>query len=59
LNAHAAALALVRDSSLWKLKAMVDEAATRGEDLIADMKRRLTRDVMRARRRLDAITWRP
>ena len=48
-------LEMVRESALWKLRAMVDEAAARGEDLIAEMKRRLTRDVMRARNRLDAL----
>lgn len=58
LNAHATELALMRDSPLWKLKAMVDEASARG-DLIAEMKRRLQRDIMRARHRLEAIQWRP
>ena len=52
-------LAIVRESALWKLQAMVDEAAARGEDLIAEMKRRLARDVMMARNRLDALQWRP
>jgi hypothetical protein len=52
-------LAAMRDSALWKLKAMVDEAAARGEDLIADMVRRLQRDIMMARHRLDALQWRP
>lgn len=59
LDAHAAELALMRESALWKLKAMVDEASARGEDLIAEMKRRLQRDIMMARNRLDAIQWRP
>lgn len=59
LVAHAAELAQLRESALWKLKAMVDAAAARGEDLIADMRRRLTRDLMVARNRLDAIQWRP
>jgi hypothetical protein len=57
LAVHAAALAALRDSPLWKLKAMVDEAAGRGEDLIAEMRRRLQRDIMMARNRLDALRW--
>ena len=44
-------------SPLWELKVMVDEAAARGKDLVADMIRRLKRDVMAARNRLDAMTW--
>jgi hypothetical protein len=35
---------------------MVDEAAARGKDLIADHIRRLKRDIMAARNRLDAMT---
>jgi hypothetical protein len=57
LNAHAAERALLHESALWKLKAMVDEASARGEDLIAEMKRRLQRDIMMARNRLDALRW--
>jgi hypothetical protein len=34
---------------------MVDEAASRGKDLIADMVRRLKRDILAARNRLDAM----
>jgi hypothetical protein len=49
----------VKASSLWHLKAMVDEAAAGGKDLIADMVRRLKRDILVAQNRLDAITWRP
>jgi len=52
-------LADLKDSPLWKLKAMVDEAAARGKDLVADMVRRLKRDVMAARNRLDAMQWNP
>jgi hypothetical protein len=59
LNVYAAELLLLRDSALWKLKAMVDEAATQGKDLVAEMVVRLKRDVMVARNRLDAIRWRP
>jgi hypothetical protein len=34
---------------------MVDEAASRGQDLVGDMVRRLKRDIMAARNRLDAM----
>ena len=59
LEACASELADVKASSLWHLKAMVDEAAASGKDLVADMVRRLRRDILAARNRLDAITWRP
>jgi hypothetical protein len=59
LIACAADLAELKDSPLWKLKAMVDEAAMKGKDLVADMVRRLKRDVMAARNRLDAMQWNP
>jgi hypothetical protein len=52
-------LASLKDSPLWKLKTMVDEAAARGKDLVADMVRRLKRDIMAARNRLDAMQWHP
>ena len=52
-------LAALRDSPLWQLKAMVDDAAARGKDLVADMIRRLERDIMAARNRLDAMQWNP
>ena len=48
-------LSALHDSPLGKLKAMVDVAAARGEDLVDDMVRRLQRDIMVARNRLDAI----
>ena len=51
----AAELAELRDLPLWKLKTMVDEAAARGKDLVADQVRRLKRDVTAARNRLDAM----
>ena len=38
---------------------MVDEAAAGGKDLVEDMVRRLTRDIMAARNRLDAMLWNP
>lgn len=59
LEACACELADLEASSLWHLKAMVDEAAASGKDLVADMVRRLKRDILVARNRLDAITWRP
>lgn len=42
-------------SPLWKLKTMVDDASSRGTDLVGDMVRRLKRDIMAARNRLDAM----
>jgi hypothetical protein len=59
LAVYAGDLADLRDSPLWKLKAMVDDAAARGKDLVADMIRRLKRDIMAARNRLDAMQWNP
>jgi hypothetical protein len=52
-------LAELQETPLWKLKVMVDEAAARGKDLIADQVRRLRRDIMAARNRLDAMLWQP
>ncbi|MND01323.1 hypothetical protein D3C83_202710 [compost metagenome] len=48
-------LATLQESSLWKLKAMVDEEAAKGKDLIKDMVRRLKRDILVATNRLDAL----
>jgi hypothetical protein len=48
-------LVAIRDTSLWKLKAMVDEAAARGKDLVGDTVRRLKRDILVARNRVDAM----
>ena len=55
LTACAGDLAELRDTPIWKLKAMVDEARGRGKDLVGDMVRRLTRDITAARNRLDAM----
>jgi hypothetical protein len=55
LEALAADLAALNESSLSKLKAMVDDEAARGKDLIADMVRRLQRDILVATNRLDAL----
>jgi hypothetical protein len=59
LEACASELADLEASALWHLKAMVDEAAAGGKDLIADMVRRLKRDILVAQNRLAAIQWRP
>jgi hypothetical protein len=48
-------LATLKASPLWKLKAMVDEAAAKGKDLVRDMVARLKRDIMVATNRLDAM----
>ena len=45
----------MQESSLWKLKAMVDDEASKGRDLITDMVRRLRRDILVATNRLDAL----
>ena len=50
-----AALVELRETSLWKLKTMVDEEAAKGHDLIKDMIRRLNRDILVAANRLDAL----
>jgi len=55
LTVIAGDLAALKDSSLWQLKAMVDLEAARGKDLVADMVRRLKRDIMVATNRLDAM----
>ena len=59
LDAGAAELAALQDSSLWKLKAMVDESAAQGKDLVVDMVRRLKRDILVTRNRLEAMWWKP
>ena len=48
-------LASLKETSLWKLKSMVDEEAAKGKNLIQDMVRRLKRDVLVATNRLDAL----
>lgn len=55
LHLLASELAALQESPLWKLKAMVDEAATRGKDLVRDMIGRLKRDILVATNRLDAM----
>lgn len=59
LDACATTLAALRDSPLGQLQTMVDEAAARGKDLVEDMVRRLKRDIMAARNRLDAMQGDP
>ena len=48
-------LAALKESPLGTLKAMVDEAAAQGKDLVRDMIGRLKRDILVATNRLDAI----
>jgi hypothetical protein len=48
-------LATLTDSSVWKLKAMVDQHAAKGGDLVRDTVRRLRRDIMAATNRLEAM----
>ena len=48
-------LAALKKSPLGKLKALVDEASARGQDLVRDMIARLKRDILVATNRLDAI----
>ena len=48
-------LTALKDSPPGKLKAMVDEAAANGTDLVREMVGRLKRDIMVATNRLDAI----
>jgi hypothetical protein len=48
-------LAALKDSPSWKLKAMVDEAAAKGKDLVREMVARLKRDILVATNRLDAM----
>jgi hypothetical protein len=55
LEMLASELAALKDSALWKLKAMVDEAAAKGKDLVADTVKRLRRDIMAATNRLEAM----
>jgi hypothetical protein len=52
-------LEALQASQLFKLKAMVDDAAGKGQDLVADMVRRLKRDIMAATNRLDAMRSTP
>jgi hypothetical protein len=59
LNVCATELAALKDTPMWKLKAMVDEAAGRGKDLVRDIVQRLRGDIMVARNRLAAIQWQP
>jgi len=59
LNVCVVELAALKDTPMWKLKALVDEAAGRGKDLVRDMVGRLKRDIMVARHRLEAIRCSP
>ena len=59
LQVYAGELTAMQDTPLWQLKTMVDTAAADGKDLVADMVRRLERDILAARNRLDAMQWNP
>jgi len=52
-------LAALKDSPMWRLKAMVDDAAANGKDLVREMTDRLKVDIMVARNRLDAMQSTP
>jgi hypothetical protein len=55
LESLALDLDAMKNTSLWKLKAMVDEEAAAGKDLIADMVRRLKRDILVTTNRIEAL----
>jgi DNA-binding transcriptional MerR regulator len=55
LEIYARDIAELQSSPLYELKTMVDKAAERGKDLVADMVARLKRDIMAATNRLDAM----
>jgi hypothetical protein len=55
LDIFAGELATLKASPLGALKAMVDEAAAKGKDLVRETVARLKRDIMVATNRLDAI----
>ena len=55
LEMYARDLTALQASPLYELKTMVDQAAGSGKDLVADMVRRLKRDIMAATNRLDAM----
>jgi hypothetical protein len=59
LDALTGDLAAMKETSLWNLKAMVDQEAAKGHDLIKDMIRRLQRDILVATNRLDALRTKP
>ena len=49
----------LKETPMWKLKTMVDDAAMQGKDLVRDMVARLKVDIIIARNRLHAIEWTP
>jgi hypothetical protein len=55
LDIFAGELATLKASPLGALKAMVDEAAAKGQDLVRETMARLKRDIMVTTNRLDAI----
>lgn len=59
LERYAGDLAALQATPLYELKKMVDQAAGKGRDLVADMVARLKRDIMAATNRLDAMRSSP
>jgi hypothetical protein len=59
LEMYASEMTALKASPLYELKAMVDGAAAKGRDLVADMVVRLKRDIMAATNRLDAMRSTP
>jgi hypothetical protein len=55
LERFASDRAALEESPMWQLKAMVDDEAAKGKDLVQDMVRRLERDILVATNRLDAL----
>jgi hypothetical protein len=52
-------LETLQASPLYELKTKVDEAGAKGHDLVADMVRRLKRDIIAATNRLEAMRSMP
>ena len=59
IEMYARDLDTLRASPLFELKTMADDAAASGRDIVADMVRRLKRDIMAATNRLDAMRSAP
>ncbi len=55
IDAYTSDLTAARASQLYELKTMVDDAAGKGRDLIAETVKRLKRDIMAATNRLEAM----
>lgn len=55
LNELASEVDDMKESALWKLKAVVDQAAIQGKDVVREMVERLRRDITVATNRLNAM----